>query len=99
MVFVIVSLASAVLGSLKWIRQLQRATVPPQLGYYLMVLLSAAIASFVLVLMLSLLVSGAIGAGRYLSVGAVGFSVAFAAAGWTLVGVGTALGIHRFVGN
>lgn len=98
-VFVSISLATAVLGSLKWIRQLQRATVQPRLGYFLMVLLSASVSSFFLVLIMSALVSGALGAGRYLVVGPVGFGVALAAAGWTLIGVSTSLGIHRFVRN
>lgn len=93
---VLLSLVTAVLGSMKWLNQLHRARVTPQLGYFLMVILSATITSAVFGFVVALLSSGALGGGRYLVVGPVALKLALAAAGWTVLGVSLAVTMHRF---
>lgn len=95
-IFILTSLLSAVLGSLRWIRQVQRAREEPRLGYFLVVLLSASFTSAALGLTVALLGSGPLGAGRYLTVGPLAVSVALAATAWTLMGILLVLGLHKF---
>ncbi len=96
MAFMLLSLLAAVLGSLRWIRQVQRASEEPRLGYFLVVLISASVSSAILGLTLALLASGALGSGRFANVGPLAFTVALASTAWTLLGTLVVLGLHKF---
>ncbi len=96
MAFMLLSLLAAVLGSLRWIRQVQRANEEPRLGYFLVVLISASVSSAILGLTLALLASGALGSGRFLTVGPLAVTVALASTAWTLLGALLVLGLHKF---
>lgn len=92
----LLSLLASVLGSLRWMRQVQRAKEEPRLGYFLVVLISAGISSGFFGLVISLMATGALGAGRYLTVGPLAVTVACASTAWTLLGVLVVFGLHKF---